>query len=87
VKQVHGDDRLTTIVVGQGEHHIDGHYVDIASAMRIVGDPGVPKEKIVVVGGREWPSATPDTASSEEEWRVWVLFLFYDGRCPCGTVW
>ena len=50
MKQVHGDDRLTTIVVGQGEHHIDGHYVDIASAMRIVGDPGVPKEKIVVVG-------------------------------------
>ena len=41
---------MTTIVVGQGEHHIDGHYVDIASAMHIVGDPGVPKEKIVVVG-------------------------------------
>ena len=29
-------------------------YLKISSAMNIVGDPGVPKEKIVVVGGIEF---------------------------------
>jgi len=28
-------------------------------------------------------STSDDT--SEEVWSVWI-FLFYDGRCPCGTV-
>jgi hypothetical protein len=42
---------LTTIVVGRGEYHIDGEYLEISSAINIVGDPGVLKEKIVVVGG------------------------------------
>jgi hypothetical protein len=51
VDRMHGNDRLTTIVVGQGEHQIDGDYLAIPSAMNIVGDPGVAKEKIVVVGG------------------------------------
>ena len=51
VDRVHGDDRLTTIVVGKGEHQIDGTYLEILSAMNIVGDPGVPKSEIVVVGG------------------------------------
>jgi hypothetical protein len=51
VVRVHGDDRLATIVVGKGEHQIDGDYLEGPSAMNIVGDPGVPKEKIVVVGG------------------------------------
>jgi hypothetical protein len=51
VDRVHGDDCWTTIVVGKGEHQIDGDYLLIASAMNIVGDPGVAKEKIVVVGG------------------------------------
>ena len=51
VDRVHGDDRLTTIVVGKGEHQIDGDYLVVASAMNIVGDPGVPKSEIVVVGG------------------------------------
>jgi hypothetical protein len=51
VDRVHGDDLLTTIVVGKGEHQIDGPYLEIASAMNIVGDPGVAKEEIVVVGG------------------------------------
>jgi hypothetical protein len=51
VKTVHGDDRLTTIVLGQGEHQIDGEYLSIPSAMNIVGDPEVVKEEIVVVGG------------------------------------
>jgi hypothetical protein len=49
--RVHRDDRLTTIVVGQGEHQIVGSYLYISSAMKIVGDPGVPKGEIVVVGG------------------------------------
>jgi hypothetical protein len=51
VDRVHGDDRLTTIVVGTGDHQIDGSYLEISSAMNIVGDPGVPKSEIVVVGG------------------------------------
>jgi hypothetical protein len=51
VNRVHEDDRLTTIVVGKGEHQIDGSYVEIVSAMNIVGDPRVPKSEIVVVGG------------------------------------
>ena len=51
VKRVRRGDRLTTIVLGKGEHHIDGDYVKISSAMNIVGDPDVLKEEIVVVGG------------------------------------
>ena len=51
VERVHGDDRLTTIVLGKGKHQIDGHFLEVTSAMNIVGDPGVPKEEIVVVGG------------------------------------
>jgi len=51
VERVHEDDRLTTIVVGKGEHKIDGDYLEIPSAMHIVGDPKVPKGEIVVVGG------------------------------------
>ena len=42
---------MTTIVVGKGEHQIDGDYLVIASTMNIVGDPNVPKENIVVMGG------------------------------------
>ena len=51
VDRVHKDDGLTTIVVGRGEYQIDGRYLEILSAMNIVGDPGVPKSEIVVVGG------------------------------------
>jgi ankyrin repeat protein len=51
VERVHEEDRLTTIVVGKGEHQIIGNFLKISSAMHIVGDPGVPKEKIVVMGG------------------------------------
>jgi hypothetical protein len=51
VGRVHGDDGLTTIVVGKGEHQIDGEYLEVASAMNIVGDPGVAKSEIVVVCG------------------------------------
>ena len=51
VERVHGDDGLTTIVVGAGEHQIDGIYLEVSSAMNIVGDPGVPRSGIVVVGG------------------------------------
>lgn len=57
---VQEDHRLTTIVLGQGDHtlemykHIntwnDNNYLEIVSAMNIVGDPNVPKEKIVVGG-------------------------------------
>ena len=61
VKRVHEDGRLTTIVLGKGEHVVavykdeDGNNIInmlvIHSAMFIVGDSGVPKEEIVVVGG------------------------------------
>jgi hypothetical protein len=66
VARVEHDPRITTIVLGEGtvegEHHIVsectlcGHTkknnaLAIYSAMNIVGDPEVPKEKIVVVGG------------------------------------
>jgi len=45
-------DRTLTIVVGKGAHQIDDeNYLKIPSAMNIVGDPGVPKSEIVVVGG------------------------------------
>jgi len=46
--------RVTTIVVGEGEHLIDGNYLEIPSTMKIVGDSRVPKEKIVVMGGIWW---------------------------------
>ena len=51
VNRVHKNDRLTTIVVGKGEHRIDEYYLEIPSATNIVGDPGVLKSEIVVVGG------------------------------------
>jgi hypothetical protein len=51
VDRVHGDDRLSTIVLGTGEHQINGNYLEIPSAMHIVGDPEVSKEEVVVVGG------------------------------------
>ena len=62
VQQVHEDPRLTTIVVGEGVHKLEhwwcpfplsamSIYLAIPSFMRIVGDPAVPKENIVVVGG------------------------------------
>jgi hypothetical protein len=59
VKLVESDDRLTTIVVGKGEHVVavnededgdDRNALEISSAMNIVGDPGVLKSEIVVVG-------------------------------------
>ena len=63
VARVAHDPRITTIVLGEGEHvvevltdeqghvnNITGVCLEILSAMKIVGDPGVPKEKIVVVG-------------------------------------
>jgi hypothetical protein len=59
VKRVTQDPRITTIVLGKGEHVVevvkedwgDDNTLRIPSAMRIVGRPDVPKEKIVVVGG------------------------------------
>jgi hypothetical protein len=51
VKRVEHDSRITTIVVGEGKFQIGSNYLDISSAMSIVGRPDVPKEKIVVVGG------------------------------------
>ena len=59
VGRVHENDRLTTIVVGKGEHQIDGDYLKIASAMNIVGDPGVPISEIVVVGGISFDKGIP----------------------------
>jgi len=54
VQRVAQEPRMTTIVLGQGKHHIDGPYLYISSAMSIVGRPDVPKENIVVVGGIEF---------------------------------
>jgi hypothetical protein len=51
MNRVTRDDRLTTIVLEKGQHHIAGGYLKLASAMIIVGDPGVAKEEIVIVGG------------------------------------
>ena len=60
MKKVHENGRLTTIVLGKGEHVVamykdeEGDNIntlEISSAMNIVGEPGVPKEEIVVVGG------------------------------------
>jgi hypothetical protein len=59
VEWVDADNRLTTIVVGKGEHQTPkklrvGNCLEISSAMNIVGDPGVAKEEIVVLGGIEF---------------------------------
>jgi hypothetical protein len=59
VKRVKQDSRIATIVLGKGEHVVvfkdkwgkDCNTLEISSAMRIVGRPDVPKEKIVVMGG------------------------------------
>ena len=59
VARVEQDSRITTIVLGEGNHVVeifqewgtDSNYLDINSAMQIVGRPDVPKEKIVVMGG------------------------------------
>jgi hypothetical protein len=51
VQRVEQDPRITTIALGRGEHQVDGEYLEIFCAMRIVGRPGVPKEEIVVLSG------------------------------------
>ena len=60
VKRVQGDDCLTTIVLGEGEHVValyqdkhgrNSNTLVFPAAMHIVGDPGVAKEKVVVLGG------------------------------------
>jgi hypothetical protein len=51
VKRVEHDSRITTIVLGEGEHEINSFYLAVSSAMSIVGRPDVSKEKIVVKGG------------------------------------
>jgi hypothetical protein len=52
VERVQQDRRITTIILGKGEHHIEGRKpLRISFAMNIVGRPDVPKEKIVVFGG------------------------------------
>ena len=45
------DPRIKTIVLSQGTHKIKGKFLELVSPMNIVGDPNVPKEKIVVMGG------------------------------------
>jgi hypothetical protein len=51
VIRVDQDCRITTILLGEGEHVVDGRYLEIPSAMKIVGRPGVAKKDIEVVGG------------------------------------
>lgn len=50
VDWVNEDETKTTIVVGRGEYPID-RFLNIFSAVNIVGDPRVPREEIVVLGG------------------------------------
>jgi hypothetical protein len=59
VTRVEQDSRITTIVLGEGDHVVkvfeysfgeDCNDVTINSAIHIVGRPDVPKEKIVVMG-------------------------------------
>ncbi len=61
VDRVHRDARLTTIIVGKGEHQIDSDYLNIFSTMHIVGDPQVLKEEIVILGGIEFRSGSGDS--------------------------
>ena len=42
---------LNKIVVGKGEHQIYSDDLRISSAMHIVGDPGVARKDIVIMGG------------------------------------
>ena len=51
VDRVHENARFTTIIVGQGTHLCIAEYIVIPSAMRIVGDPDVSKEDIVIGAG------------------------------------
>ena len=56
VKRAEQDPRITTIVLGQGEHQIKcelrpSYCLKIYSVVNIVGRPNVPKEKILVLGG------------------------------------
>lgn len=51
--------RFSTIVVGKGEHKIDGDYLMVYSAMNIVGDPEVAREDIVVLGGIRFVEGIP----------------------------
>ena len=59
VQRVEHDSRITTIVVGEGNHVVevfkdrigtDRNHLTINSAIHIVGRPDVPKDKIVVMG-------------------------------------
>jgi hypothetical protein len=50
VDWVNEDETKTTIVLGRGEHWIN-EYLNICSAVTIVGDPRVVREKIVIMGG------------------------------------
>jgi len=47
------------IVVGKGKHQIDGRYLEVSSAMNIVGDPRVLKSEIVIVGGIRFNKGIP----------------------------
>jgi len=67
VTRVEQDPRITTIVLGKGEHVVevfkqygdDCNTLKIPSAMNIVGDPEVAKEEIVVVGGIQFGFGIP----------------------------
>ena len=59
VKRVEQDPRITTIVLGEGKYQIDGDYLEISSAMNIVGDPRVPREVIVINGGIKFKKGIP----------------------------
>jgi len=64
VKRVEHDSKITTIVLGKGEHRIRNtgegvNYLEIFSAIKIVGDPRVAKEYIQVVGGIIFNSGIP----------------------------
>jgi S-phase kinase-associated protein 1 len=50
---------LNKIVVGKGEHQIYSDDLRISSAMHIVGDPGVARKDIVIMGGIRFEKGIP----------------------------
>jgi len=100
VNRVAQDQRITTILLGQGDHHIDGKILNtlrITSAVNIVGRPDVPREKIVVVGGIHFKKGIQGkchlqhlTLRQAKEWGVFgqSSFTMEDvlvEQCDCGV--
>jgi hypothetical protein len=59
VERVHKDRNLTTIVVSKGTHVVEANEISVGgtnllpimSSVNIIGDPGVSKNEIIILGG------------------------------------